>query len=239
MSEASASHAETRGIVFGFAIIAIATLAAAAAFTSEVRDVSAAGEPMRFYGSVRIDGKPAPDGTVVTASAGGGRGKNSTATIGGRFGYDPPFYVQDSDGFSLSGSTVRFSVNNTQAIGAAASFSNGASEEVNLSVNSYPPPGGPAQCKESWYCSEWTQCSGGARTRSCVDLGNCGTSEEMPSQNEQCASDQPGNGSGERPGQSGVQPGGYFQPFLVAAASVAFLAAGFLLGRYFRAKNKS
>ncbi|MFH1802828.1 MAG: right-handed parallel beta-helix repeat-containing protein [archaeon] len=41
-------------------------------------------------------------------------------------------------------------------------------------------------CLEDWQCDDWRECTEGTRTRSCVDLNNCGTGEDMPPINDEC-----------------------------------------------------
>lgn len=36
------------------------------------------------------------------------------------------------------------------------------------------------ECDESWRCSDWSQCANNQQTRSCSDLSNCGTFNELP-----------------------------------------------------------
>lgn len=42
-------------------------------------------------------------------------------------------------------------------------------------------------CNENWFCLDWEECVNGTRTRSCIDLNECGTEEEMPDVEESCA----------------------------------------------------
>ena len=60
--------------------------------------------PHWFYGSVTINGSPAPDGTTVTARI-NGIDVASTTTVGGEYGYQPSFYVPDTDPSTRPGST--------------------------------------------------------------------------------------------------------------------------------------
>ena len=67
--------------------------------------------PHWFYGSVNINGSPAPDGTTVTARI-NGIDVASTTTSGGKYGYvNPLFYVPDTDPSTRPGETISFFVN--------------------------------------------------------------------------------------------------------------------------------
>lgn len=41
-------------------------------------------------------------------------------------------------------------------------------------------------CDEKWNCSEWRKCSEGKQTRACIDMNECGTSEDKPSELRTC-----------------------------------------------------
>lgn len=59
---------------------------------------------------------------------------------------------------------------------------------IESQVCSTPAPAAdPATCVERWSCSEWTACTNGTRTRSCIDLHRCGTEAEKPTITFDCA----------------------------------------------------
>ena len=41
-------------------------------------------------------------------------------------------------------------------------------------------------CTESWSCSEWSSCSDDQQTRTCIDLNNCGGTNNKPSEKQDC-----------------------------------------------------
>lgn len=43
-------------------------------------------------------------------------------------------------------------------------------------------------CVENWQCSNWNQCETGTQTRNCIDLNNCGTSNNKPPISQTCTS---------------------------------------------------
>ncbi|MFH1801931.1 MAG: hypothetical protein ABH864_00600 [archaeon] len=45
-------------------------------------------------------------------------------------------------------------------------------------------------CVSSWQCEEWSECLGGTKTRSCIDLNNCVIEMEKPLTTINCLSDQ-------------------------------------------------
>lgn len=110
--------------------------------SSAVFAVATPGVPHQFFGSVTINGAPAPDGTTVSAKIGSST-VSTTTTFGGKYGYSPRIvYVNDPNG-DRYGSIIRFFVNDVYT-GATASYSNGKSTQVDLAVTiSTPPPNNP------------------------------------------------------------------------------------------------
>lgn len=81
------------------------------------------GIPHLFYGSITVNGQPAPDGTTIVAKINGIE-VAATTTSGGKYGYAPLFYVPDTDPASRTGSTISFFVNNVDT-GQTATFCQG------------------------------------------------------------------------------------------------------------------
>lgn len=44
----------------------------------------------------------------------------------------------------------------------------------------------PTPCDEEWECSDWGECIGGKKTRTCWDENNCGTTKDKPDTTEDC-----------------------------------------------------
>jgi hypothetical protein len=91
--------------------------------------------PHAFYGSVTINGNPAPDGTKISARVSKGdiiQTQNPVTTINGEYGTgnSPYLLVQ---GYGIRGATITFYVNNEVAEGTAT-FSSGAISRMNLSI---------------------------------------------------------------------------------------------------------
>ncbi|MEM4134258.1 MAG: hypothetical protein QXH18_03245, partial [Candidatus Micrarchaeia archaeon] len=63
-------------------------------------------------------------------------------------------------------------------------------EERTYTVNQIilpPSGGGGGGCSPVWQCSEWTECSKeGIRTRTCIDINNCGTTTGKPPETAAC-----------------------------------------------------
>ncbi len=97
------------------------------------------GIPHQFYGIVLINGKPAPDGTLVVAVV-DGKEVARTHTRDGRYGYDPIFYVEDPEN-TRSGKIVQFFVNGIFT-GTQKYFCNGCVERVDLYVSVRKSSGG-------------------------------------------------------------------------------------------------
>jgi hypothetical protein len=88
----------------------------------------------RFFGSVTLDGQPAPVGTVVTAQIGGVE-CGSTAVAGGET-YDYVLDVaaaEETAGCGVEGATVWFTVGGGPAV-QTATWQSGAFTELNLSA---------------------------------------------------------------------------------------------------------
>ncbi|MBA7669163.1 hypothetical protein ES703_77291 [subsurface metagenome] len=77
--------------------------------------------PHFFYGSVEINGSPAPDGTLVSATV-GDVSQNPVETAGGSYGINSPMLLVQGDG--LSG-TITFYVKGVEAEGQTAPFEPG------------------------------------------------------------------------------------------------------------------
>ncbi len=88
------------------------------------------GVPHQFYGTVTINGNPAPDGTTVEAMIDGR--VVSTTTRDGKYGYDPIFYVDDPQN-QYSGEPVTFRVAGVDT-GVTVYFCNGCVTRVDFSV---------------------------------------------------------------------------------------------------------
>lgn len=58
------------------------------------------------------------------------------------------------------------------------------SEESSLSNTDSEIRG--AICGEDWNCTDWSDCVGGNKTRTCSDLNNCGTEENKLSEQQDC-----------------------------------------------------
>lgn len=64
--------------------------------------------------------------------------------------------------------------------------------EGNFNVNvdsDLEEPGVNPSCTENWQCSSWSSCSDNLQTRDCVDLNNCGTTDNLPSGEQFCESE--------------------------------------------------
>ena len=168
------------------------------------------GVPNQFYGSVTINGQPAPDGTTVTAEINGAEVK-STTTSNGEYN----LIVDDPQGDRI-GDTVYFFVDGIDT-GKTASFCNGCSDRVDLSITKETSGGSPGGgggssggstaseetttttvgaeesssgatvCQEKWVCTDWNTCKDGLQTRKCIDQNSCGTDERKPMESQPCS----------------------------------------------------
>jgi len=89
------------------------------------------GIPHQFYGDVKINGNPAPDGTQIVAKI-GNNVVGTTTTLNGKYGYAPNvFLIADPNG-DYTGKTIYFYVNNKLAI--TYPFQNGGNTKLDLSI---------------------------------------------------------------------------------------------------------
>lgn len=96
--------------------------------------------PHRFFGSLTINGQPAPAGTAVNGFIGGTDCAGFITTTAGRYVLDV-FGASQQAGCGRPGATIEFRVNGT-ATGQTASFRNGGYEQLDLAVGGGPAPSG-------------------------------------------------------------------------------------------------
>jgi hypothetical protein len=125
---------------FAFPLACLIAILTLFAITSQAAFASP-GIPNQFYGTLTINGSPAPAGYTVTAKVNGAdSGASTTTDSQGRYGYSPVFMVPGSQGGS-----VTFFVNGVQA-SQSATFAAGGINQLNLTVSgsvpasSTPPP---------------------------------------------------------------------------------------------------
>ena len=116
------------------------------------------GAPHQFFGSVSINGNPAPDNVLITAKI-DGSDVAGTDVSNGTYGYEPnTFYVSDPQG-NYNGDTIEFFINDAKA--GEAIFKNGESTELDLSASI------------SNFCGDGI-CESGETCNSCqIDCGQC------------------------------------------------------------------
>jgi len=88
--------------------------------------------PHQFWGSVTVNGAPAPEGTTISARINGVEYGNGTVGAAGRYGYDPNFFVEGSS--ELAGQTIKFYVGGVLAPETAV-YQVGGATLLNLSVS--------------------------------------------------------------------------------------------------------
>jgi len=172
------------------------------------------GVPHQFFGSVTLNGSPAPDGTKVVTKIKGIE-VASTITYEGKYGYEPIFFVDDPNSVR-AGEEIKFFVNGVDT-GERAIFCNACHNRVDLDVTiggGETPGGGGGGgggggttpttteeggeetpegvqteqgCQERWTCSDWGACENGIQTRTCEDENNCGTRNNEPFSSQPCS----------------------------------------------------
>ncbi len=188
--------------VVGTKIKLIAILTLLVLFSSSAFAIP--GVPNQFYGYVIINGRAAPDGSIVVAKIDGVEVARTT-TKNGKYGYNPIFYVEDPNN-DRSGKIVKFYVNGIDT-GKFWYFCNGCVTRLDLAIQTQAEGGaeggaggligglvlppeeniteGPQineskGCIERWLCTEWSECINGIQTRECEDVNRCGTEENKP-----------------------------------------------------------
>jgi hypothetical protein len=74
-----------------------------------------------------------------------------------------------------------------------------ADTPITLEVNENPPGGGNGgspggggssdNCEENWSCNDWSKCIDGTQNRTCIDLEDCGTTDDKPIEIISCTND--------------------------------------------------
>jgi len=116
--------------------------------------------PHAFYGSVTVNGSPAPNGTQVSAVVNNGsvitNAQNPTTTVGGSYGVDSPHLLVQGD--ISNGATITFYVNGVSSGQAATFEAGGGPTEKNLTVTiptgdgvGGAPPAGPTTVEASLF----------------------------------------------------------------------------------------
>lgn len=163
-------------------------------------------QPHWFFGEVKINGNPAPDGTIIEAKINNVK-KVDTKTKDGKYGYSPDtFKVLDETG-SYQGKTIEFYVDGKKA--GEFVFKNQGQDRLDFSITKTTPPpapntggsggggggggGGsstrttPTVCESKWRCTDWNACSTlGKQTRICVDENLCNITKDKPSEEREC-----------------------------------------------------
>jgi hypothetical protein len=162
-------------------------------------------QPHRFWGTVSINGVPAPDGTVVDAKI-SGELVATQQTVSGWYGTPVSFYIYDDEGVH-SGKTIMFYVGGAYA--ANFTFKNGGTDPLNLSIttecgNTYCEPGETSNnCCDDCGCPSGYNCEGGTCVAEqqpppepyCGD-GNCDAGEDCSSCPSDCGTCTGGGGGG-------------------------------------------
>lgn len=179
------------------------------------------GIPHAFYGSVKINGQPAPDGTSVVAKINGVE-VSSTTTLNGKYSGSRVLIVEDPLN-NRAGKTIQFFVKGIDT-GKTETFLNGGSTDLDLSISSSEDTGEGnggngggggdggvttttiteemtttvETCQEKWTCIEWSECEEGVQTRTCTDENECGTDLYKPFESQPCATRKAEEGSLEK-----------------------------------------
>jgi hypothetical protein len=99
--------------------------------------------PNRFFGSVTLDGAPAPAGTTVEATIGGVTCGSTTVTTAGSYSRLDAVDSAATAGCGTAGATVTFLVNGNPAA-ETATWASGSFTDLALSaVSGAPPPAPP------------------------------------------------------------------------------------------------
>lgn len=139
------------------------------------------GTPHRFGGEVTVNGKPAPDGTKVTATVDGVKAEEGV-TSNGEYGKDITLFQVEDPNADRAGKTIKFYVKGKNT-GITAIFTPGDNTELDLAVTitegGTTPSGGGGSGGggggggglppgDLWDCEEWSECVKGEQTQKCT-----------------------------------------------------------------------
>lgn len=143
------------------------------------------GIPNHFYGSVTINGAPAPDGVLVEARVSGNYVAGTT-TIGGTYGQESVFYVPNPG--NMDGKVIEFYVQNVKAVEHTFNTNNPiVNLDLAVSIANFC---GDGKCDSGESCSSCpadcgTCTTGGGTTGGGVVSGGT-TQPETPEEPETC-----------------------------------------------------
>ncbi len=148
--------------------------------------------PQQFYGSVTVNGVPAPDFVIITAKHDGDNVEQGF-TEGGKYGHSTPAFIVALHS-SHEGDTIELYVQNVKA--AEYPFTAGESTELNLDVT-IANFCGDGKCESGESCSSCSRdcgsCSGGGGTSGGGGGGSGGgggtTPPEEPEEEGPCVED--------------------------------------------------
>src|SRR5215203_4598847 len=118
-------------------ITLVAALVAAVAAVTGV--VAQSFPPHRFFGSLTIDGQPAPSGTVLRAFVGTTECASSTLSAAGQYVIDVPGVTINSSCGRAGQSTITFRVGDRTA-SQMPGYRDGGFEQLNLTIGGDTPP---------------------------------------------------------------------------------------------------
>ena len=154
--------------------------------------------PHSFRGTAKYsDGKPIPNGYLVTAKLGDQEISTSSIIKDGKYGYDDPLLVSDTEG---TGGKIYFYINGKLVENAPVDFEEGKTTILNLVVKAPPTitikktSGGGSNsrdddCAENWTCTNWSNMEKSCGVRKCTDSNECDTDKYKPLEEKDCPTD--------------------------------------------------
>lgn len=141
--------------------------------------------------NIVLDGPPSL--FIVVPENGTNFGENETVQLNFTyFGADNFWYnVNGTANITLNGNITLSLGNGTYILYLFANNSLGVTEKsVSFTVaaeieDDGELPGGPG-CTVDWACNDWSACVNGLQTRSCVDLNDCNSERDKPSEERDC-----------------------------------------------------
>ena len=162
--------------------------------------------PIQIYGSIT---PTIEDGTAISFEIDGLEVASGSIT-NNKYGYSPLVFIKQDDLFTqekegyVSGDMVFVYVGDVKV---KETVLTGSIIELNLIVpstvtttstttststtRSGTSTGSGGICSPTWECSDWSSCSNGRETRTCIDKWSCGTSSGKPPVSRTCVVEQP------------------------------------------------
>lgn len=145
--------------------------------------------PCEYWGTVTINGQLAEDGLSVEAYINGNLyAVMQSGIIAGHYQIvieaDDPATPEKDGGQENDNIAIKVDGKQSDPI---LTWISGELNKTDLTINEDTPEEDET-CSPNWSCTEWSECVDSKKTRSCVDINNCGVNEGKPQETTSCSS---------------------------------------------------